>query len=61
IEFSSDLENWSPLSPLAVGVEEVSRNNNPSEGTTQVTIRVSFPEIESQAEFFRGVWQLDQR
>jgi len=58
IQFSNDLEDWTTLSPLLSRIEEISRNDHPSDGTTQITIRLGLPTKNLQMEFFRTLWQL---
>ncbi|MDB4541294.1 alkaline phosphatase D family protein [Akkermansiaceae bacterium] len=55
VEASEDMQSWSTLASSTY--QEVARNSNPSEGTTQISIRLTEEFSSQPKQFYRATWE----
>jgi alkaline phosphatase D len=58
LETSVDLETWSALPSNSYN--ETARNNNPAEGTTQISVRLSEQIAGQSRQFYRVSWEFEE-
>jgi alkaline phosphatase D len=56
VESSADLQNWFILPSNTY--REIDRTNNPTEGTTQITVRLAESIANQAGYYYRALWQL---
>lgn len=57
VEASEDMQTWIPLASSTY--QEVARNHNPSEGTTQISIRMTEEIVDQPKQFYRATWEFE--